>query len=183
MPIEIRFELSDTDLEYFRNALREAQRKAHARDEGRILSGARRVARQTRTLALPAFVSERLRELDTLTRMLEDPDWRIEGAHRQRVLEALAYFAEPGDLVPDQIPGLGFLDDAIMVELVVRELRPELDAYGVFCDYRDEERARAGVDPEEQSQRLRERRRALYTRLEGRREERARRGSWLSIFH
>ena len=117
------------------------------------------------------------------TRMLEDADWKLEGAHRQRVLEALAYFAEPGDLVPDHIPGLGFLDDAIMVDLVVRELRPELDAYELFCSYRDEERARAGVDPEARSHRLLERRRAMYTRMESRREERARRGGWLSILH
>jgi uncharacterized membrane protein YkvA (DUF1232 family) len=183
MPIEIKFELSDADLGYFSNALREAQQKMRGRDEKLILAGARHLARQTRTLALPAFVTERLRELDTLTRMLEDADWKLEGAHRQRVLEALAYFAEPGDLVPDHIPGLGFLDDAIMVDLVVRELRPELDAYQLFCSYRDEERARAGVDPEARSHRLQERRRAMYTRMESRREERARRGGWLSIFH
>ena len=48
---------------------------------------------------------------------------RLAGAHRRRVLEALAYFADPSDLVPDQIPGLGLLDDAIMVELVAQELR------------------------------------------------------------
>ena len=183
MPIRITFELSDADLGYFRKALREAQQKMQGRDERLILAGARHLARQTRSLAIPDFVTERLLELDTLTRMLEDPDWKLEGAHRTRVLEALAYFAEPSDLVPDQIPGLGFLDDAIMVELVVEELRPELEAYGLFCGYRAEEQARAGVAPEEQRRRLNERRRAMYVRLESRREERARRGGWLSIFH
>jgi len=79
--------------------------------------------------------------------MLEDPDWKLEGAHRKRVLEALAYFADPSDLVPDQIPGLGLLDDAIMVELVAQELRPELDAYALFCGYREEEGAQVGVTP------------------------------------
>ncbi|HNP64699.1 MAG TPA: YkvA family protein, partial [Woeseiaceae bacterium] len=54
-----------------------------------------------------------------------------------RVLNALAYFAEPEDLIPDSIPGLGFLDDAIMIELVVRELKHEVEAYDDFCAYRD----------------------------------------------
>jgi uncharacterized membrane protein YkvA (DUF1232 family) len=182
MPIQITFELSDADLEYFRNVMREAQQKMRGRDEKGILAGARKQARQMGGIAVARFVTERLLELDALTRMLEDGDWKLEGRERQRVLDALAYFAEPSDLVPDHIPGLGFLDDAIMVELVLQEMRPELDAYAEFCRWRDEERARAGVDPEERQRRLLERRRAMYTRMEGRREERARRGSWLSIF-
>ena len=182
MPIQITFELSDADLDYFRSALREAQHKARGRDERLILAGARKQARELRGVAVAEFVTERLLELDTLTRMLEDADWKLEGGNRQRVLDALAYFAEPSDLVPDQIPGLGFLDDAIMIELVLQEMRPELDAYTEFCAYRHEEQARAGIDPDEQRRRLQERRRAMYARMEGRREERARRGSWLSIF-
>jgi uncharacterized membrane protein YkvA (DUF1232 family) len=183
MPVQITFELSDADLDYFRAAMKEAQQKTRGRDEAAILAGARHLARQTRTLALPAFVSERLVALDTLTRMLEDEDWKLEGAHRARVREALAYFAEPSDLVPDAIPGLGFLDDAIMVELVVQELRPELDAYAAFCTERDEEHARLGVDPAEQQRRIQERRRAMYARMQDRREERARRGWSFSIFN
>lgn len=182
MPIQITFQLSDADLDYFRSAMREAQQKMRGRDERLILAGARHLARQARAFALADFVTERLRELDTLTRMLEDPDWELAGAHRTRVLDALAYFAEPGDLVPDQIPGLGLLDDAIMVELVVQELRPELDAYALFCGYREEQRARDGADPEERRRHLQERRRAMYARMESRRTERARRGGWLSIF-
>ena len=58
------------------------------------------------------------------------------------MLNALAYFAEPEDLIPDHIPGLGFLDDAIMIELVARELRHEIEAYDDFCAFRDREGAR-----------------------------------------
>jgi uncharacterized membrane protein YkvA (DUF1232 family) len=183
MPVQITFELSDADLEYFRSAMKEAQQKTRSRDEKAILAGARHLARQTRTLVLPEFVTERLLTLDTLTLMLEDEDWKLDGAHRARVLQALAYFAEPSDLVPDQIPGLGFLDDAIMVELVVQELRPELDAYAIFGAQRDEERARLGIDPAEKQRRIQEKRRAMYARMQDRREERARRGGTFSIFN
>lgn len=182
MPLEVTFQLSDADLEYFRTAMQDAQTKVRGRDEKAILAGARQLARQTRSVELPAFVSERLLHLDTLTRMLEDEDWKLEGAHHLRVFQALAYFAEPTDLVPDQIPGLGFLDDAIMVELVVQELRPELDAYAAFCRFREEELARRGVDPAERSKRLEAERRAMYARMETRREDRARRGGTFSIF-
>jgi len=183
MPVQITFELSDADLEYFRSAMKEVQQKTRSRDEKAILAGARHLARQARALVLPEFVTERLLALDTLTRMLEDEDWKLDGPHRARVLQALAYFAEPSDLVPDQIPGLGFLDDAIMVELVVQELRPELDAYAVFGAQRDEERARLGIDPAEQQRRIQEKRHAMFARMQGRREERARRGGTFSIFN
>jgi len=42
---------------------------------------------------------------------------------------------------------LGFLDDAVMIELSVRELKHELDAYDDFCDFRAHEAGRRGVDP------------------------------------
>ena len=52
------------------------------------------------------------------------------------------YLSEPEDLIPDEVPVLGYVDDAIMIELVVRELRPEIDAFLDFCRYRDDERRR-----------------------------------------
>ena len=182
MPIKVTFEISDADLKYFRSVMREARKKAKVQDEGTILAAARRLARQTSDLELPKFVTDRLESLDTLTRMLEDREWNMQGDHRARVLQALAYFAEPLDLIPDQIPGLGFLDDAIMVELVVQELRPELDAYEEFCAFRDKQRKERGEDAEVEKK-LEVRRRAMYDRIERRREQRERRGRSFSIFN
>ena len=105
----------------------------------------------------PDFVVERIRKLEQLIEMLRDRDWRLEGADRARILDAIAYFVDPDDLIPDRIPGIGYLDDAIMVELVARELMHELEAYEDFCEYREkrskasepaglEEHARAVLD-------------------------------------
>ncbi len=60
------------------------------------------------------------------------------------MLAALAYFSSPDDLVPDDVPVLGFLDDAIVIELCVRELRPEIEAYDDFHRWRDNEATRRG---------------------------------------
>jgi uncharacterized membrane protein YkvA (DUF1232 family) len=178
MPMKVAFELSDADLEHFRTAMRDAQSRTRGRDERSIVDAARRLAQETSKRSLPAFVRDRLGCLDGMIRMLEDAEWRMEGAHRARVLDALAYFAEPADLIPDQVPGVGFLDDAIMVELVVQELRPELDAYADFCRYREAQR-RGGLSPEAQRRRLEARRRAMFARIDTRRERRARRGGSL----
>jgi uncharacterized membrane protein YkvA (DUF1232 family) len=182
MPIQVTFEISDDDLEYFRGVFQKAKENARDKKEGDILAAARRQARQMRQHTLPQFVVDRIQSLDVLTRMLEDEDWKLQSADRSRVIQALAYFAEPADLIPDQIPGLGFLDDAIMVELVVAELRPELDSYLDFCRFRDEQRGQAGADPKEERKRLEARRHEIYARIERRRDQRERRGGIFSLF-
>ena len=64
--------------------------------------------------------------------MLEDGEWALPDDDRLRVLDALAYVADAHDLVPDSVPVLGLVDDAIMLELVLRELQHELDGYEEF---------------------------------------------------
>ena len=179
MPLKVAFELSDADLEYFRGVLSQVKTKLRGQEERAIVASAARLARQTGERQLPGFIQDRLKQLETLIRMLEDAEWRLEGKHRERVLGALSYFAEPVDLIPDQIPGFGFLDDAIMVELVVQDLRPELEAYAEFCRFREEQERQAELDPEQRRQRLERRRRAMYQRIDTRRERRERRGGSL----
>ena len=65
---------------------------------------------------------------------------------KTEVLSALAYFAKPEDLIADHVPVLGFLDDAIMIELVAQELAEDLQAYGEFCQYRQNETERRGAE-------------------------------------
>ena len=76
--------------------------------------------------------------------MVHDAGWALPEEDKNRVLSALTYFADPKDVIPDTVPVLGFLDDAIMIELCVRELKHELDAYDDFCDYRRAEAKRRG---------------------------------------
>ncbi len=42
---------------------------------------------------------------------------------------ALLYVASPVDVIPDVIPGLGWLDDAFVVGLVIRAIRKDLRRY------------------------------------------------------
>ena len=62
------------------------------------------------------------------------------------VLAGLAYFANPEDLIPDHIPALGFLDDAIMVKFVEEEFKHELWAYRKFRKFRDGAELRPWTD-------------------------------------
>ena len=170
MPLTVSFQLSDRDLKYFADRMNEAKTKAASRDNNEILEAAGKLVDELRKSDAPDFVRERVEKLDLLTRMLEDAEWKLQGEDQARVRNAMAYVVDPHDLIPDQIPGLGFLDDAIMVELVCRELRHEIDAYVDFCKYRDDEEKRRGKsDPMTRQHWLSARRTQLHERMRRRR--------------
>ena len=136
MAFRITIELSERDLRQFRRELDRARDSVRIADDEEILSAARDLAASLRSSKLPDFVAERFGKLETLLQMLADPDWNLGSRERGPVLAALAYLCDPEDLIPDSIPGIGLLDDAVMIELVFHELRHEVDAYQDFVRYR-----------------------------------------------
>lgn len=171
MTLTVNFELSDQDLEHFRNAMNRAQQTAENAGADKIAGAARGLLAKVRGRAVPAFVRDRFDKLESLISMVEDEEWAMEPPDRDHVLSALAYFSEPQDMIPDTVPGLGFLDDAIMVELVVRELQPEIEAYAEFCRFRD----RGGQSEATREEWLDTKRTELHSRMRQRRRERSRR--------
>ncbi len=134
--MRITFELSDDDLKHFRLIMQSAQDASQNLSRQEIIGAAQQLLSDVAAAKVPDFIRERLNQLALLIEMLNDEQWRLPETEVRRVLSALSYFSEPDDLIPDDIPGVGFLDDAIMVELVVRELNHEIDAYRDFCAFR-----------------------------------------------
>ncbi len=182
MTMRVTFELQPDDLKHFRLIMREARDVAKSKTPTEILSAANGLLREIEDAKVPRFIEERLKRLRTLIGMVEDDEWSLPEEETSRVLNALAYFAEPEDLIPDHIPGLGFLDDAIMIELVARELRHEIEAYDDFCAFRSREGARRRSKGQEddvtRKEWLQTRRTELMSRMRRRRRrDRGRRGS------
>lgn len=156
--MKVSFELSARDIAYFRERLKRVRESLDESDEKRILEGAHRMMEEARAAEPPQFVLERLSKLALLLEMLRDQQWRLEGRDRARILDALAYFVDPEDMIPDRLPGIGYIDDAIMVELIADELKHEIKAYEDFCAFRRADRKR---DPDK----LEDRRNALQARM------------------
>jgi uncharacterized membrane protein YkvA (DUF1232 family) len=134
--VKITFELKPKDIRYFRDRLKQVRKSDSEREEDVVISGAAQLVVDAREADPPEFVVDRITKLERLIAMLRDEEWRLEGPDRVRILDALTYFVDPDDLIPDKLPGIGYLDDAIMIELVARELTHEIQAYEDFCAYR-----------------------------------------------
>src|SRR5690606_769136 len=143
----LTIELNDQDLAHFKSALEAAHKAAGDRSPDEIVSAAAALLENAQKVRLPDFIRERLERLDDMIAMVRDEGWHLDDEDRRHVLSALVYFADPKDVIPDHVEVLGFLDDAIMIELCVRELRHELEAYDDFCDYREREARKRGVEP------------------------------------
>ncbi|MEP6881228.1 MAG: YkvA family protein [Dokdonella sp.] len=147
MSLDITIQLDDADLEHFIDAMRRAQDKASDLKPQAIVDAASKLLVDVPKTNIPHFIRDRLENLDQMIQLVLDQGYGLPDEDRNRVLSCLAYFADPNDIIPDSVPVIGFLDDAIMIELCVRELKPELDSYGDFVLYRNQEATRRGVDP------------------------------------
>lgn len=147
MSITLNFELNDQDLAHFQQAAERSRKAAEGKSDQEIVDCAVGLLADAQKVHIPDFIKERLLRLDDMIAMVRDTGWALPEDDKKRVLSALTYFCDPNDVIPDHVEVLGFLDDAVMIELSVRELKHELDAYDDFCDYRANEASRRGVDP------------------------------------
>ena len=170
MALTITFELNDRDLSLLGDLINSKARAVAATEAG-IIEAARELLKKNEGTQVPDFIRQRMNRLSVLISMLEDRVWELSGDDRTRIVNALAYFADPNDIIPDDVPGFGLLDDAVVIELVVQALRHDIEAYEDFCKFREAEEARRGksVDPLQPEQWVRTRRAQLHDRMRRRR--------------
>jgi len=168
MGLKISFELSDRDLQYFRDALKHSRNAVRHAEEAEIVDAIRDVLEEIRSNEpLPDFVARRIPEIEMFIQMLTDDEWQLPDADRERLLAMFIYFADPEDILPDDIPVIGYLDDVIVVELIMQELFHVREAYEDFCSYRasfDREHD-ASLDGAVRRDRIDRRRQQLHQRM------------------
>jgi uncharacterized membrane protein YkvA (DUF1232 family) len=178
MPEKIVLELTDDDLVYFRRVMDDVWKRNAKKAEKELVDGARRLLRQATKIKAPEYVQSRLADLGVLVNMFDDKEWPLPDEDRRRIVAALGYFAVAKDMIPDKIPGIGLLDDALMAELVMRELKHEVTGYREFCEYRDNEATLRG-NKVGRTEWLAAKQRQIFLRIKRRQDERRRHSSSL----
>ena len=134
--MEIVVKLNEQDVEHFRSAMRKIYSAKSDLDDKTIINHARETISEIRQSDAPEYIQERIGSLEALIGLLTNSHWKMPPQDRPKILQTLAYFTEVHDLIPDALPGLGYLDDAFMIDIACQDLKDELEAYRDFCVYR-----------------------------------------------
>lgn len=168
MPLRISFNLGDEDLRHFEAVAQRTQASAREQSAEAIVAAAREVLESAERAQLAEFVKARFARLRAILEMALDTDWPLGAEDSQRTINALACFSR----APGAAVAVGFLDHAIMIELVSRDLEHDLEAYRDFCISRESQlqRRRPGADQDAQREQwLQQRREVLQQRMHARR--------------
>ena len=127
--------LADAALLEFNIHLHDVYRQAPSVDAGQIADLALWLeALPAETAA--ATIHLRLARADSLRRMLDDANWPLDSQLRQRGIALLDYLHRFDDLIPDEVPVIGHLDDALLIELSWSEFEGEVADYQDFLRFR-----------------------------------------------
>ncbi|HMB57179.1 MAG TPA: YkvA family protein [Arenimonas sp.] len=92
-----------------------------------------------------ATINLRMARVETLRRMLHDAHWEMAQDFNARCRQLLAYINRFDDLIPDDLPLIGHLDDALLIELSWGEFAGEVQDYLDFCRFRSENKVRGNA--------------------------------------
>jgi uncharacterized membrane protein YkvA (DUF1232 family) len=131
--MRVTIELEPDDIARFEAALARARRLAATMDEVDVIAAARAALDQLPLHVAPSYVRRQFASAARLVEMLEDDAWALPQPWREDVLVTLIYLGDPEDMIPDDAEVIGLLDDAIMLELLLRRLAGVMRAYERFC--------------------------------------------------
>jgi uncharacterized membrane protein YkvA (DUF1232 family) len=134
--------LANDQLERFNALARRLDPEMPTLSAEQMLGVIRRVLRTAAAGGQSPFIASRLRRAGEMRLLIGDPAWTLDAERAARISALLAYLDDPNDLIRDELPVVGHLDDALLVDIAMDGLRAELDDYAEFCRYRSAEIAR-----------------------------------------
>jgi uncharacterized membrane protein YkvA (DUF1232 family) len=138
-------DLTDTGMSRFNAIVRRVAPEHAPFSADQIAGAARRVLRAAIKGQESAFIKVRMRRAGEMRSALKDKQWSIPAPLESRMHDIVDYLDDPSGLIPNDVPTVGFLDDAILVDIAMDSLRGELDDYADFCRFRWSEAARLQV--------------------------------------
>lgn len=103
-------------------------------DGDKAVGSAKKSLARFQKKSLDAYVVEHMATLEKMVKMLSDNSWKTSETDKKFILSALQYFADEEDLIPDDVPKVGLLDDCIMIDIVEQQVKEKLLAYNEYVE-------------------------------------------------
>lgn len=120
----------------FNAALRALSPESPSLTLDQVATAAQRALARYPDGGVPAFVTSRLAALARMETLVADPDWDAAAPVAAALDVIHAYLDEPLPLLPDDLPVVGRLDDAVLIDVALQLLRHELADYEDFRRFR-----------------------------------------------
>ena len=131
--------LTPPDIERFNDFLQRLGRRQAPLDRDQVVTAARELCECNIRAVEPPSIRERMRRVETAARMVADPDWQPVNDAIDTARLVIDYARGSDDLIPDWVPQVGRLDDAIVVDAAWPRLSGEIESYLDFCRVREAE--------------------------------------------
>lgn len=137
------FQLSTPEMDRFNRVLAAVGRREMLGTD-QLASAGRELCRPGRTEGPPACIRQRLRWIGAIEQLLGEPHFQPANETVDTAAAIVEYARSRDDLIPDWLPRVGRLDDAIVVEAAWPLLATEVDDYLDYCRVRAQEAHQRG---------------------------------------
>ena len=127
--VTITVDIDDQVKEHFNNFIEKHGIEVDPDD----ISQARKEIAQIRTKISDGYILGQVSNLEAMIAMVEDKVWKIKKANMEKINATIKYFVDDDDVIPDNIPGIGYLDDCIIIDSTMDDVYDELMEFEDFC--------------------------------------------------
>jgi uncharacterized membrane protein YkvA (DUF1232 family) len=87
---------------------------------------------EIRAKGADGYILNQINNLEAMMCMVEDKVWKIKKNNMEKINATIKYFVDDDDVIPDNIPGIGYLDDCIIIDNTMDEVCDELVEFEDF---------------------------------------------------
>lgn len=98
----------------------------------RDITATRQKIKQIRNATDDAYVMEQMAGLEAMVKMISDETWTVSAENAALINATIRYVLDDRDLIPDHIPGIGFIDDCIVIDNTLDVIEHELSEFKDF---------------------------------------------------
>ena len=138
-------ELKEDELDRFNTMVQKLVPNHGSFSADQIAGAARRVLRAAAKGQESTFIKVRMRRAGEVRAAISDRQWDIAEPLDEKMRDLVRYLDDRHGLIPNHLPIVGLLDDAILVDVAMDLLRSELDEYADFCRFRVAEAGRQDI--------------------------------------